>query len=60
MSTVMPLGFRRVGLSVSQSTEGKDAKTLPTTNNPLVCRTSLALSLEGARYRWANALLSIS
>jgi hypothetical protein len=40
----MPLGFRRAGLPVSQSTEDKDAKTLPTTNNPLVCRTSLALS----------------
>ena len=40
----MPLGLRRVGLPVSQSTEGKDAKTLPTTNNPLLCKTSLALS----------------
>ena len=40
----MPLGLKRVGRPVSHSTAGNEAKTLPTTNRPLVCSRSLAFS----------------
>src|ERR1700688_4176070 len=40
----MPFGLKRAGLPVSHSTARKDAKTLPTTNKPLVRKRSLAFS----------------
>src|SRR5882724_987384 len=44
MLTVIPAGLNFVGLPVIHSTSGNSPKTLPTTNKPLTCSMSLALS----------------